>query len=102
MGVKVRQKEKGKGKPWWVFIAHNGKRASKKIGVSASTVKHIKSCIAGVFNCAVDDDLIPSVATKMQFDRLDGYDFFMHPDAPYKHPAPSGIKKEIEQNVLTL
>lgn len=32
MGVTVRQKTKGKGKPWWVFIAHNGKRASKKIG----------------------------------------------------------------------
>jgi integrase len=32
MGVVVRQKTKGKGQPWWVFIAHNGKRTSKKIG----------------------------------------------------------------------
>ena len=32
MGVKVRQKVKGKGKPWWVFISHNGKRASRKVG----------------------------------------------------------------------
>ena len=32
MGVKVRQKTKGKGKPWWVFISHNGKRASRKVG----------------------------------------------------------------------
>lgn len=32
MGVIVKQKEKGKGKPWWVFIAHNGKRKSKRIG----------------------------------------------------------------------
>jgi integrase len=32
MGVKVRQKEKGKGKPWWVFISHNGKRRAKKVG----------------------------------------------------------------------
>ena len=32
MGVTVRQKTKGQGKPWWVFIAHDGKRASKKIG----------------------------------------------------------------------
>jgi len=32
MGVVVRQKEKGKGKPWWVFIAHNGKRTSRKVG----------------------------------------------------------------------
>jgi hypothetical protein len=28
MGVTVR----GKGKPWWVFVAHNGKRKSLKVG----------------------------------------------------------------------
>jgi len=32
MGVIVRQKEKGKGKPWWVFISQNGIRKSKKVG----------------------------------------------------------------------
>jgi len=32
MGVVVRQKIKGKGQPWWVFISHNGKRTSRKIG----------------------------------------------------------------------
>lgn len=32
MGVTVRQKTKGKGKPWWVFISHEGQRASKKVG----------------------------------------------------------------------
>lgn len=32
MGVKVRQKIKGKGQPWWVFIAHNGKRKSISVG----------------------------------------------------------------------
>jgi integrase len=32
MGVKVRQKVKGKGQPWWVFISHNKKRTSRKIG----------------------------------------------------------------------
>ena len=32
MGVNVRQKTKGKGKPWWVFIYHNGKRKSIKVG----------------------------------------------------------------------
>lgn len=30
MGVKVRQKVKGK--EWWVFISHNNKRTSRKIG----------------------------------------------------------------------
>lgn len=32
MGVVVRQKRKGKGQPWWVFINHNGKRTSRRIG----------------------------------------------------------------------
>jgi integrase len=32
MGVKVRQKAKGKGQPWWVFVSHNGKRTSRKVG----------------------------------------------------------------------
>ena len=32
MGVTVRQKMKGKGNPWWVFIAHNNKRTSRMIG----------------------------------------------------------------------
>ena len=32
MGVTVRQKLKGKGEPWWVFIAHNNKRTSRMIG----------------------------------------------------------------------
>ena len=32
MGVKVRQKKKGRGQPWWVFISHNGKRTSRQIG----------------------------------------------------------------------
>ncbi len=36
MGVTVRQKVKGKGKPWWVFIAHNGKRKSIQGGDRAA------------------------------------------------------------------
>ena len=32
MGVTVRQKKKGKGEAWWVFIAHNGKRKSVRGG----------------------------------------------------------------------
>jgi integrase len=31
MGVKVREKPKGSGN-WWIFINHQGKRKSKKIG----------------------------------------------------------------------
>lgn len=30
--MKVRQKTKGKGRPWWVFVSHNGQRTSRKVG----------------------------------------------------------------------
>lgn len=36
MGVTVRQKEKGRGNPWWVFVAHNGKRKSVRVGDKAA------------------------------------------------------------------
>jgi len=32
MGVTVRQKQPGRGNPWWVFISHQGQRKSKKVG----------------------------------------------------------------------
>lgn len=32
MGVVVRQKEKGKGKPWWVFICHQKRRKAIMVG----------------------------------------------------------------------
>lgn len=39
MGVIVRQKLKGKGNPWWVFISHHGRRKSRLVGdkVAAET-----------------------------------------------------------------
>ena len=36
MGVTVRQKVKGKGKPWWVFVNHDNQRTSKMIGSKAA------------------------------------------------------------------
>ena len=42
MGVKVRQKMAGKGKPWWVFVTHNGQRTSKKIGTKDAAKKVAK------------------------------------------------------------
>jgi integrase len=32
MGVKVRQKNKGRGQPWWVFVSHNKRRTSRMVG----------------------------------------------------------------------
>jgi integrase len=39
MGVVVRQKIPGKGNPWWVFIAHKGRRTSKLVGDRKATDK---------------------------------------------------------------
>jgi len=36
MGVIVRQKVKGKGKSWWIFITHQGERRSRKVGSKAA------------------------------------------------------------------
>lgn len=36
MGVIVKQKDKGKGKPWSVFICHQGKRKSIRVGDKAA------------------------------------------------------------------
>ena len=35
MGFTVRQKLKGNGNPWFIFVSHEGKRISKKIGSKA-------------------------------------------------------------------
>ena len=39
MGIIIRQKIKGKGQPWWVFITHNGKRTSRKVGAKDAAMK---------------------------------------------------------------
>lgn len=66
MGVIVKQKEKGRGKPWWVFLNHDGIRRTKRIGdrqaaeaVASALRKKIK---AGEFNLA--DDTSRSKAPK--------------------------------------
>ncbi len=39
MGVRVRQKKKGKGEPWWVMVAYNNRRFSRKIGMKQAAEK---------------------------------------------------------------
>lgn len=36
MGVKIRQKKKKKGAPYWVFVTYNGKRTSRLVGTKAA------------------------------------------------------------------
>jgi len=74
MGVKVRQKVKGKGNPWWVFIYHNKKRSSKKIGDKQAAKK-----VASVIRAKLE---------------LGGYDDFEEPKKPptFKEYADSWIR----------
>lgn len=39
MGVTVRQKIRGKGNPWWVFVAHKGERTSRMVGSKSAAEK---------------------------------------------------------------
>jgi len=44
MGVTVRQKVKGRGEPWWVFVvANDGKRQSMKVGDRKAADKLVSS-----------------------------------------------------------
>ena len=40
MGATYRQRVKGNGSPWFIFVSHGGKRISKKIG-SKSQAKEV-------------------------------------------------------------
>ncbi|GJM25041.1 MAG: site-specific integrase [Phycisphaerae bacterium] len=58
MGVIVKQKVKGRGNPWWVFLNHDGTRRTKRIGdrqaaeaVASALRKKLK---AGEFNLVED------------------------------------------------
>ena len=64
MGVKVRQKVKGQGQPYWIFINHRGKRKSKKVG-DKRTAQRLASEIrtkikANELNIADDKPALPT------------------------------------------
>ena len=48
MGVIVRQKVKGRGKPWWVFLHHNGMRKSTMVGDRETAEKVAKAMRAKI------------------------------------------------------
>ena len=84
MGVKVRQKKKGKGQPWWVFITHNGKRTSRKIGdrrAAEATASKIREKLAtGQLN--IDDNKC-AIPTFKQFadSFMDSYSKLNHKES---------------------
>lgn len=63
MGVKVRQKKKGRGNPWYVFIHHNGTIQSKKVGdkklADAVAAKLKRKLVNGQLNLDTDKDKGP-------------------------------------------
>jgi integrase len=49
MAVNVREKPKGSG-IWWIFINHQGKRKSKKIGTDCKIAREVAKKIEAVIN----------------------------------------------------
>jgi integrase len=106
MGVIVRQKEKGKGKPWWVFVSHNGKRKSKKVG-NKQAAERVASKIREKINnkeFKIEDKKLPlfkDYAEKW----LEGYVKVMRRESTYeryrealtKHIYPSLSDKRIDE-----
>ena len=69
MGVTVRQKVKERGKPWWVFVAHNGKRTSKQVGDKEAAEK-VASAIRtkikkGDYITLAGQTPVPNIPTEM-------------------------------------
>ncbi len=46
MGVQVREKRKGSGE-WWLFINHDGKRTSRKVGTNKREADNLATVLAG-------------------------------------------------------
>jgi len=65
MAIKVKEKVKGSG-IWWIFINHNGKRKSKKIGKDKRLAEKVANTIdakltLGEFNMDDEADKIPTL-----------------------------------------
>jgi integrase len=75
MGVRVRQKTKGKGNPWWVFISHNGKRTSRKVGDKKAAEKVASTIRAKLQLCEFGIDDQKQIPTFGQYSKkwIDGY-----------------------------
>ena len=85
MGVKVRQKIKGKGNPWWVFVAHNGHRTSKKVGSKDAANEVAEQLQARL---ALGEDVFAekkSVPTFKEYSDtfMDGYSKMNHKDSTH-------------------
>jgi integrase len=64
MGVRIRQKEKKRGSPWYVYINHQGKRRSVKAGTKEVALKLQKrfeeELAAGKFNIDAGHSSVPT------------------------------------------
>ena len=64
MGVTVRQKQPGKGKPWYVFVIHQGTRKAKCIGdkkAAEAVASALRERLSkGDFNIDTEEQTMPS------------------------------------------
>ena len=80
MGVIVRQKLKGKGKPWWVFVSHSGKRTSKLVGDKAAAEDVASKIRAKLQLGEFGFEEKPKIPTLKEYSQvfLNGYSKFNH------------------------
>jgi len=81
MRVTVRQKVKGRGNPWWVFINHDGKRTSRRVGdkpAGQAVASKIRAQLElGEFGLEVEENKMPTFKEYSE-SFMDGYSRFNH------------------------
>jgi integrase len=69
MGVTVRQQVRGKGKPWWVYVTHKGRRKAYKIGsqdAAEAVAERIRTKMAAGALKLTPDEEIPTFGDYFQ------------------------------------
>ena len=83
MGVTVRQKERGKGKPWWVFINHKGRRKSIMVGSREAAQKVADKIEEDLSLGKIDLTPRPQVPTFGEYARKNWLDGFVKANRKY-------------------
>ena len=82
MGVSIRQKEKGRGKPWYIFVFNNGKTIARKIGTKVAAeeaaVKIRKAMVHGEFGISDDNEEAVPLFNKYAQQYLETYSTYNH------------------------
>jgi integrase len=97
MGVAVRQRVKGKGEPWWVFVNYQGKRRSFKVGnkeAAEAVADKIRAQLAAGALKLIPDEATPTLA--------DYFQKWIESQHHLKYSTVKSYKQLFEKNLSTL